>query len=166
MNLKVIIQTMNLYFDEIINKNPVPNGLSIDDDLKNLYLKKYEEYKLYTFLEVPRPYFLNQKHTVNYLKLEASTIGYYALCFDLSDNNLINPINLKYIFNLGISKLARTKILNDELKILLFISNPNKNINQDISTINNTLQQFTSNFIIVREDNHIKIDTFRGDSYR
>ena len=39
MNLKVIIQTMNLYFDEIINKNPVPNGLSIDDDLKNLYLK-------------------------------------------------------------------------------------------------------------------------------
>ena len=166
MNLKVITQTMNLYFDEIVNKNPVPNGLSIDDDLKNLYLKNYEEYKLYTFLEVPRLFFLDQKHTVNYLKLEVTTIGYYALCFDLLDNNLINPINLKYTFNLGISKLARTKTLNNELKILLFINNCNKNINQDISTINNTLQQFTSNFIIVTEDKHIKINTFRGDDYK
>ena len=157
---------MNLYFDEIINENPVPNGLSIDDDLKNLYLKDYEEYKLYTFLEVPRLNFLDQKQTVNYLKLEVSTKGYYALCFDLSDNNLINPINLKYTFNLGISKLARTKILNDELKILLFIISRNKNINEDISTINNTLQQFTSNFIIVTEDKNIKINNFRGDSYK
>ena len=157
---------MNLYFDEIINENPVPNGLSIDDDLKNLYLKDYEEYKLYTFLEVPRLNFLDQKQTVNYLKLEVSTKGYYALCFDLSDNNLINPINLKYTFNLGISKLARTKTLNNELKILLFINSRNKNINQDISTINNTLQQFTSNFIIVTEDKHIKINNFRGDGYK
>ena len=157
---------MNLYFDEIINKNPVPNGLRIDDDLKNLYLKNYEEYKLYTFLEVPRLHLLNQKQTVNYLKLEVSTVGYYALCFDLSDNNLINPINLKYTFNLGISKLARTKTLNNELKILLFINSRSKNINQDISTINNTLQQFTSNFIIVTEDKNIKINNFRGDSYK
>ena len=157
---------MKLYFDEIVSYTPVPNGLSFDDDLRQLYLEKYKEYKLYTFLDVPRPCFLSNKHKINYLKLEINTKGYYALCFDLSDDNLINPINLKFLFHLGISKLARTKILNDELKILLFIISRNKNINEDISTINNTLQQFTSNFIIVTEDKHIKINTFRGDDYK
>ncbi len=154
---------MKFYFDNIINKNPIPNGLTLEDDLKNLYIKNYEEFKLYSFLEVPR---LPSKIDISYLKLEKTTKGYYPLCLDLSEVNLINHVNIKHLFYIGISRLAREKILIDELKLIVFIYKHNKNINQDISTINITLQQFTSNFNIVKEDNNIKINALKGNSYQ
>jgi hypothetical protein len=154
---------MKFYFDEIINNNPIPNGLTLEDDIKNLYIKNYQEFKLYTFLDVPH---LPFNKDISYLKLEKTTKGYYPLCLDLSEVNLINPINMKHLFFMGISSLAREKILIDELKLLLFIYKHNKNINQDISTINNTLQQFTTNFNIVKEDKNIKINTLKGNSYQ
>ncbi len=155
---------MKFYFDEIINKNPIPNGLIFEDALKNLYIKNYDEFKLYSFLDVPH---LSSKKDINYLKLEKTTKGYFPLCLDLSEVNSINPVNIRNLFYLGISRLAREKILINDLKLLIFIYKHNKNINQDISTINITLQQFTSNFNIVKEDKkNIMINTLKGNSYQ
>lgn len=104
------------FFDRIENGIVIPNGL-ISSKLIDIYLNEKIRYKKNYHLHTP---IYLKKLSLKHEVITNKSKGLYAI--EITDSSLLTERFCNYLFEECISPLAKKKIINNDLKLLIYVS--------------------------------------------